>query len=211
MTREITQRELRNDSGETMRALDRGEAFVVTRNGVAAGELTPLRRRRFVAADVVRRRSATRRASTSTSCARTWMPPSTRTHRRVAERYLRGLADTSVVIDLPDIDAERLPVELAVSALTLAELAAGPHATTDPDERARRQERLQRLEATFDPVPFDATAARSYGRVYAAVLAGGRNARGRRAFDLMIAATAVAVDLHCSRATRMTLPDPLTS
>ncbi|MGI8681544.1 MAG: type II toxin-antitoxin system Phd/YefM family antitoxin [Mycobacteriales bacterium] len=46
--REITQRELRNDSGEVMRALDAGESFVVTRNGVAVGELTPLRRRRFV-------------------------------------------------------------------------------------------------------------------------------------------------------------------
>ena len=51
MAREITQRELRNDSGEIMRALDRGEAFVVTRNGVAVGELVPLRRRRFVGAD----------------------------------------------------------------------------------------------------------------------------------------------------------------
>jgi antitoxin (DNA-binding transcriptional repressor) of toxin-antitoxin stability system len=51
MTREITQRELRNESGEIMRALDRGESFVVTRNGVAVGELTPLRRRQFVRAD----------------------------------------------------------------------------------------------------------------------------------------------------------------
>lgn len=50
MAREITQRELRNDSGEVMRALDLGESFVVTRNGVAVGELVPVRRRRFVAA-----------------------------------------------------------------------------------------------------------------------------------------------------------------
>ncbi len=49
--REITQRELRNESGEIMRALDRGESFVVTRNGVPVGELTPLRQRQFVAAD----------------------------------------------------------------------------------------------------------------------------------------------------------------
>ncbi len=48
MAREVTQRELRNDSGEIMRALDRGETFVVTRNGVAVGELVPHRRRRFV-------------------------------------------------------------------------------------------------------------------------------------------------------------------
>jgi len=49
--REISQRQLRNDSGEIMRELDKGESFVVTRNGVAVGELTPLRRRRFVSAE----------------------------------------------------------------------------------------------------------------------------------------------------------------
>jgi prevent-host-death family protein len=53
MAREVTQRELRNESGEIMRQLDRGETFVVTRNGVPVGELTPLRRHRFVAADAV--------------------------------------------------------------------------------------------------------------------------------------------------------------
>ena len=52
MSREITQRELRNQSGQIMRALDDGETFVVTRNGVPVGELTPLRRHRFVAADL---------------------------------------------------------------------------------------------------------------------------------------------------------------
>jgi len=51
MSREITQRELRNDSGEIMRCLDEGESFVVTRNGVPVGELSPLRRHRFVPAD----------------------------------------------------------------------------------------------------------------------------------------------------------------
>jgi prevent-host-death family protein len=53
VAREITQRELRNESGDIMRALDRGETFVVTRNGVPVGELTPLRQRRFVSADAV--------------------------------------------------------------------------------------------------------------------------------------------------------------
>ena len=53
MTREINQRELRNHSGEIMRQLDQGESFIVTRNGVPVGELTPLRRRRFVAAATV--------------------------------------------------------------------------------------------------------------------------------------------------------------
>lgn len=51
MARQITQRELRNESGEIMRQLDRGEEFVVTRNGVPVGELAPLRRHRFVSAD----------------------------------------------------------------------------------------------------------------------------------------------------------------
>ena len=107
----------------------------------------------------------------------------------------RGLIDTSVVIDLERIAPDRLPMELAVSAMTMAELAAGPHATTDPAERARRQDRLQRAEATFEPLPVDAAVARAYGRVYAAVVAAGRKARGRRAVDLFIAATAVAAGL----------------
>jgi predicted nucleic acid-binding protein len=111
----------------------------------------------------------------------------------VAElRAPRGLLDTSVVIDLERIDAEVLPIEAAVSALTFAELAAGPHATSDSAERARRQDRLQRAEAAFDPLPFDADAARAYGRVYAAVAGAGRRARGARALDLLIAATAGA-------------------
>ncbi len=105
------------------------------------------------------------------------------------------MLDTSVVIDLDGIDPELLPVEMGVSAITMAELAAGPHATADPEERARRQDRLQRAEATFEPFPFDADAARAYGRVYAAVVTAGRKARGARAVDLLIAATAHAVRL----------------
>ena len=107
----------------------------------------------------------------------------------------KGLIDTSVVIDMERIDPTDLPIEIAISAITLAELAAGPHATTDPRERARRQDRLQRAEATFDPLPVDANVARAFGRIYAAVTAAGRKARGRRAFDLVIAATAVASNL----------------
>ncbi len=110
-------------------------------------------------------------------------------------RRPRGLIDTSVVIDLELIEPDDLPMELAVSAITMAELAAGPHATADPAERARRQDRLQRAEATFEPLPVDAAVARAYGRVYAAVSAAGRKARGRRAVDLFIAATAVAAGL----------------
>jgi predicted nucleic acid-binding protein len=100
-----------------------------------------------------------------------------------------------VVIDMERLDPADLPAEIAISAITLAELAAGPHATTDPVERARRQDRLQRAEATFDPLPVDVDVARAFGRIYAAVAAAGRKARGRRAFDLLIAATAVAANL----------------
>jgi predicted nucleic acid-binding protein len=110
-------------------------------------------------------------------------------------RRERGLLDTSVVIALPHTDSSQVPAEMSVSAITLAELVAGPHATDDVEERARRQDRLQRAQRTFDAVPFDADAAQAYGRVYAAVTARGRRARGRRAMDLLIAATALAQDI----------------
>ena len=113
----------------------------------------------------------------------------------VVERRPRGIIDTSVVIDLGTIDPSDLPAEVAVSAITMAELAAGPHATDDVDERARRQDRLQRAEAAFDPLPFDTDSARAYGRVYAALATAGRKARGQRAMDLLIAATAIALNL----------------
>ncbi len=120
-------------------------------------------------------------------------PPKTR--RPVADRPRRGILDTSVVIDLEKLEPSRLPIEVAVTALTMAELAAGPHATKDPAERARRQDRLQRAEAAFDPLPFDGEAARVYGRIYAAVAADGRKARGTRAVDLLIAAVASSLNL----------------
>lgn len=105
-----------------------------------------------------------------------------------------GLLDTSVVIDLGVISPADLPEETSVSAITMAELSAGPHATADPAERARRQDRLQQLESWVEPMPFDGDCARAYGRVYAAVLAGGRQPR-RRAVDLLIAATALAAGM----------------
>lgn len=106
----------------------------------------------------------------------------------------RGLLDTSVVIDLDEIDRSTLPTEFTISALTLAELAAGPHAAAS-GARARRQELLQRAEAAFEALPFDAAAARAYGRIYAAALEAGRKARGRCAVDLLVAATALAAGL----------------
>lgn len=108
-------------------------------------------------------------------------------------RHPRGIVDTSILIDPPAEDY--LPEEASVAAITLAELVAGAHVASDPRERAVRQERLQRVEATLESIPFDADAARAYGRVFAAVIAGGRKARGRRAIDLLIAATAASVGL----------------
>jgi predicted nucleic acid-binding protein len=113
----------------------------------------------------------------------------------VDRRHPRGVLDTSVVIDAHRVEPSRLPVDPAVSAITFAELAVGTHVARDADERARRQDRLQRLEATVEPLPVDASVARSYGRIAAAVVASGRKARGPRALDLLIAATALAAEL----------------
>jgi predicted nucleic acid-binding protein len=103
----------------------------------------------------------------------------------------QGLLDTSVVVDHDVIDPALLPDESAISAVTLAELAAGPHATDDEEERARRQDRLQWAAATWEALPFDTEAARAYGRVFAANRALGRSSRSRLA-DLLIASTAAA-------------------
>lgn len=118
-----------------------------------------------------------------------------KTRSPVAERPPRGLIDTSIVLDLERVHPEGLPFELAISALTLAELAAGPHVASDANERGVRQDRLQRAEAAFDPLPFDAAAARAYGRIYSAVASTGRKARGARAVDLLIAARAAAANV----------------
>ncbi len=106
-----------------------------------------------------------------------------------------GLLDTSVVIDwdAPDV-AAALPDEAAICAITLAELTAGPHLAAARGESARRQARLQQVEATFEAIPFDASAARSYGQVVVAAAETGRSHR-RRIADLLIAATAHANDL----------------
>jgi predicted nucleic acid-binding protein len=101
-----------------------------------------------------------------------------------------GLLDTSVLIDWDDPAViAALPDSIAISAITLAELAAGPHLARDVVERARRQARLQQVESLFEPLEFDAGSARSYGQVVAAVVAAGRSHRPRVA-DLLIAATA---------------------
>jgi predicted nucleic acid-binding protein len=115
----------------------------------------------------------------------------------------QGLLDTNILVLRRWVDPAELPDEMAISAITLAELSAGPHQVRpngeqdmydEHEERARRTEALQRAESEFDPVPFDAEAARMYGRVTAAVVAAGRKPR-RRIADLMIAATAISEDL----------------
>lgn len=107
-----------------------------------------------------------------------------------------GLLDTSVLVDWDDpAVVAALPDEVAIAAITLAELTAGPHLASSAAERARRQARLQQVEATFDAIPFDAAAARSYGQIVAAVAATSRSHR-RRIADLLIAATAHAHGLR---------------
>jgi predicted nucleic acid-binding protein len=109
----------------------------------------------------------------------------------VNARYLRGLGDTNILIHLERLAVEQLPAELVTSAVSLAELSAGVHSATDATERARRVLRVQRVEATFSPLPFDVEAARQYGLIAAEVIAMGGKPR-RRVADLMIASIAAA-------------------
>jgi tRNA(fMet)-specific endonuclease VapC len=105
-----------------------------------------------------------------------------------------GILDTSTVIVLERLDEGDLPAKPLITAITLAELSVGPLVASDEEERAGRQARLQQTEADFDPLPFDADAARAFGRVAAALRHSGRKVQAR-ACDAMIAATAVAYGL----------------
>ncbi len=106
-----------------------------------------------------------------------------------------GLLDTSTLVLLERIDdPSNLPRQPVISAITLAELSVGPLVATDATERATRQARLQQAEADFDPLPFDAAAARAFGRVAASLRQAGRKAHAR-AYDAMIAAVAISNDL----------------
>lgn len=107
----------------------------------------------------------------------------------------RGLLDTSTVILLGRLsDPAVLPDEPLIAAVTLAELAVGPLVAADEAERARRQAHLQQAEADFEPLPFDADAARAFGTVAASLRRRGRKTTART-YDAMIAATARAFDL----------------
>jgi predicted nucleic acid-binding protein len=112
--------------------------------------------------------------------------------QRRVPRHQRGVLDTSVIIAIASIEPGELPAEASVTAVSLAELTAGPLSTKDASERARRLERLQWVENTFEAIPFDVAAARAYGRIYAAALAAAQKPRGAGAFDLLIAATALS-------------------
>ena len=128
------------------------------------------------------------------------MPSSTRSRTTRMPGEQQGLLDTDILILRRWIDPEELPAEMAITSITLAELSAGPHQVRGDGEydehveRARRMDILPRAENEFDPIPFDAEAARIYGRIYAGVVAAGRTPR-RRVADLMIASIAVAEEL----------------
>ncbi len=107
-------------------------------------------------------------------------------------RHVRGVLDTSTVILLSRItDPSALPVEPLITAVTLAELTVGPLVAATDGERAARQAHVQQAEADFDPLPFDAAAARAFGRVAASMRRAGRKPAAR-AYDAMIAATALS-------------------
>jgi predicted nucleic acid-binding protein len=105
-----------------------------------------------------------------------------------------AVVDTNVIAALRLYDPSELPGTILITAVTLGELSFGPHATDDPVKRAGRVAVLQHVEATFDPLPYDQSAARIYGQICAAVRVAGREPR-KRAADLMIAATAASNQL----------------
>jgi predicted nucleic acid-binding protein len=108
------------------------------------------------------------------------------------QRFERGVLDTSTVLLLPGIDdPEFLPLEPLITVATLAELSVGPLVANTEEERVARQAHLQQAEADFDPLPFDASAARAFGRVAGSLRRAGRKPAAR-AYDAMIAATALA-------------------
>lgn len=103
----------------------------------------------------------------------------------------RGILDTSTLLELGTLEAERLPSEPLITAITLAELSVGPLVAGSESVRVARQAHLQQAEADFDPIPFDAPAARAFGRVASSLREVGRKPAAR-AYDALIAATAIA-------------------
>lgn len=105
-----------------------------------------------------------------------------------------GILDTSALLDLGALDPRSLPTEPSITAITLAELSVGPLVARTVPERSARQAHLQQAEADFEPIPFDAAAARAFGRVSASLRSSGRKPAAR-AYDALIAAVAISRDL----------------
>jgi tRNA(fMet)-specific endonuclease VapC len=113
----------------------------------------------------------------------------------VTPAHQQGVLDTSTVVLLPRLsNADQLPREPVITAITLAELTVGPLVTDDETERAARQAHVQQAEADFEPLPFDAAAAQAFGQVASDLRAAGRTTKAR-AYDALIAAIAVAHQL----------------
>lgn len=172
-------RELRNHGGDVLSRVEKGESVVVTRDGVPVGELRPL----------PGRDGARRPCSPGGGTSRAWMP------RRSGSPTRRGPLDTSAVIASPLLRGEHgLPEEPLIASITLAELSVGPLVAASERERADRQPVLQQAEADVELVPFDAAAARAFGRLAASLRRAGRTPQ-TRAYDALIAAVAIARDL----------------
>lgn len=163
---DVSIRELRNHGGEVVDRVARGERLTVTRNGRPVAELRPVASARVDVRELVRRRSH--------------LPPVEPDRLRqdidsvvdptVTNSDLQtGILDTSVLLLLGRLDPDLLPEEPLITAVTLAELSVGPLVVSSESERAARQAHLQAAEADFDPLPFDAAAARSFGLVAASL------------------------------------------
>ena len=187
MPRTISQRELRNDNAEIMRQVEAGESFVVTRNGKPIADLVPHAappQKRKTGRDMQEEfrqlpgiaRKPT--GSSATTASSTDVPPA-------------ALYDTSVVIDVEKVDlGVYLDGAVVVSAVTLGELAYG----IGTGDRDAREQRLRRVLASYEIVPFGVEEAKFYGVLAELVRIAGRNPRPRR-LDLQIAATAAATRL----------------
>ena len=176
----VTIRDLRNHGGEVVDRVEAGEQLTVTRDGRPVAELRPVRSR-GIPGHVGRAMAPAARRRRRCAPTRHGRP-----HRPVAVSDPEGLLDTSAVLALRGLrDTALLPDVALISAVTLAELSVGPLVASDDAERARRQAQLQQAEADFDPIPFDARAARAYAQVAAAYRRSGRKS-AVRSFDAMI-------------------------
>ena len=168
---EVSIRDLRNHGGEVVDRVQRGERLTITRAGRPVARLVPVPRTGLTAETLSGRR---------------------RSLPTVDHDAPRGMLDTSTVVLLGRIsDASTLPDEPLISAVTLAELSVGPLVAATDQERQARQAHLQQAEADFDPLPFDAAAARAFGQVAASLRRAGRRTSAR-SYDAMIAAVAIA-------------------